>query len=255
LLFTAFFLGEAFSSQLIVDGNYQLRNIFVLNAEAPSGVGYCVNEVTVNGNVTTDEINSSAFEIDLSQYGLTLGQKVEVKITYKDGCEPKVLNPDALKPKPTFEIEEMEIDGDGVLTWIAKNEQGSIPYSVQQYKWNKWVTLGVVDGQGTSNENSYRFKVVPISGKNKVRVVQKSVNGEVRTSKVVSFDSKVEPVEFNYDKKSSTVAFTAETSFEVYDKYGQVIKRGYASSVDASMLEKGNYYITYDGFTGEFVKK
>jgi len=246
---------DANASQLIVDGNYQLRNIFVLNSEAPSGVGYCVNEVTVNGNVTTDEINSSAFEIDLSNYGLILGEKVEVKITYKDGCEPKVLNPDALKPKPTFEIEEMEIDSEGVLTWIAKNEQGSIPYAVQQYKWNKWVTLGVVDGQGTSNNNSYRFKVVPISGKNKVRVVQKSVNGEVRTSKVVSFDSKVKPVDFSYDKKSNLVSFSAETSFEVYDKYGQVIKRGYAGSVDAAMLEKGNYYITYDGSTGEFVKK
>ncbi|MFT4659802.1 MAG: hypothetical protein ACI8XB_000052 [Patiriisocius sp.] len=255
LILFIFFVSQAFASQLIIDGNYQLRNIFILNVEAPSGVGYCVNEVTVNGDVTTDEINSSAFEIDLSQYGLALGDKVEVQISFKDGCEPKILNPDALKAVPTFEIEDMQIDSDGVLTWVSKNEQGSIPYAIQQYKWNKWVTLGVVDGNGTSNENSYRFKVVPISGKNKVRVVQKSTNGQVRPSKVVSFDSTIKPVEYSYDKKSSLVMFSADTSFEVYDKYGQVIKRGYDSKVDASMLDKGNYYLTYDGATGEFVKR
>lgn len=247
--------GFTFASQMVIDGNYQLRNIFVLNTEAPSGVGYCVNEVTVNGDVTTDEINSSAFEIDLSLYGLALGDKVEVKITYKDGCAPKVLNPDALKPKPTFEIQEIGISEDGVLTWKADNEQGSLPYLVQQYKWNKWVTQGEVEGNGTSNVNEYRFKVTPISGKNKVRVVQKSINGEMRTSEVVSFDSEIKPVEFNYDKKLSKVSFSNQTSFELYDSYGQVVQKGYADVVDAGALEKGTYYITYDGSTGEFNKK
>lgn len=253
--FLACFLGSSFASSIIVDGNYQLRNIFVLNTEDASGVGYCVKEVRVNGSVTSDEINSSAFEIDLSQYGLSLGDKVEVVISYSDGCAPKVLNPDALKAKPTFDIKEIKVDDEGVLNWITMNEQGSIPYIVQQFKWNKWVTLGVVEGAGTSSQNEYRFKVIPVSGKNKVRVVQKSINGELRTSKVVSFDSDTDPVTFKYDSRGEKVVLSGSTSFELYDGYGQVIKRGYDSVIDVSTLEKGDYHITFDSTTGSFDKR
>ena len=63
---------------IILDGTYQLRNIFVMNGEADEGVGFCTTEVRVNGDVTSDEINSSAYEIDLSQYGLKMGDKVAV---------------------------------------------------------------------------------------------------------------------------------------------------------------------------------
>ena len=58
----------ASAEELVVKGTYQGENIYVKNPFAPSGVGFCAYEVTVNGTITTDEINSSAFEIDLSIY-------------------------------------------------------------------------------------------------------------------------------------------------------------------------------------------
>ena len=39
-----------FSAEITIRGIYQGENIFVNNPIAPSGVGFCVYEVDVNGN-------------------------------------------------------------------------------------------------------------------------------------------------------------------------------------------------------------
>ncbi|HRG38225.1 MAG TPA: hypothetical protein PK289_06830, partial [Bacteroidia bacterium] len=97
---------------IVLEGNYQGKNLYVQNQFAASGVGFCVQEVRVNGNVTTDEITSSAFEIDFRNLQLKLGDKVEVRITHKDDCKPKILNPEVLLPKSTFETISIGVDKD-----------------------------------------------------------------------------------------------------------------------------------------------
>lgn len=67
LFFTA---TSSFAGVVILEGQYQQKNIYVSNSIASAGVGFCTYEVRVNGNVTTDELNSSAFEIDLTMHGL-----------------------------------------------------------------------------------------------------------------------------------------------------------------------------------------
>ena len=93
------------AGNIVLEGNYQGKNLYIKNPYAGTGVGFCVFEVTVNGSVTTDEWNSSAFEIDLSIHDLDLGDQVVVVIKHKDDCPtPKVLNPEVLNPKSTFKI-------------------------------------------------------------------------------------------------------------------------------------------------------
>jgi len=246
---------QAFAGVIVVEGKYQLRNLFVLNGQSPTGVGFCVYEVIVNGEITTDEVNSDAFEVDLSQFGFELGDEVEVRIKHKDGCSPRVLNPEALEPLPTFDMKEITVSADGLLEWTTVNEQGALPFVVQQFKWNKWVNLGEVQGQGTSNENNYQFKLVPVSGENKVRVIQKSFSGKIRTSNPVRFESPKDEVTYAYDKKRNEITFSDETAFEIYNRYGQIAKRGYGKSVSVSNLRKSTYYLTYDSSMDEFTKK
>src|SRR6218665_2295181 len=100
---------------VILEGNYQGKNLYVQNPFGSGGVGFCVTEVLVNDNITTDETNSSAFEIDFKSHKLAIGDKVEVKIKHKEDCKPKVLNPEVLKPKSTFEVVNMTMDKDGTL--------------------------------------------------------------------------------------------------------------------------------------------
>ena len=139
------------SATLVVEGKYQNKNVFVQNAIGNSGVGFCAQEIKVNGKVTTDETNSSAFEIDLASLQLKYGESVTIEIIHKDGCTPKVLNMDDLKPKPSFEVLTINVSPAGLLKWTTKNESGSLPYIIEQFKWNKWIPIGEVDGIGTSD--------------------------------------------------------------------------------------------------------
>ena len=77
-------------------GIYHDKNVFIQNPSNPNGIGYCVNEVYVNGKTVSDEINSSAIEIDLKGVGLKEGDTVKIELKTTEGCTPKFLNPEVL---------------------------------------------------------------------------------------------------------------------------------------------------------------
>jgi hypothetical protein len=249
---TAFSSG---ASVLIVEGKYQQKNLYIQNGFSSNGVGFCAYEVKVNGRVTTDEVNSSAFEIDFTPFKFKAGDKITIEIGHKNGCMPKVLNPEAIKPRPTFDLLSIDINKDAVLSWGTKNELGSLPYVVEQFKWNKWVYVGEVNGDGTPQQHLYNFKVTPNSGENKFRVKQVGYGGIPRYSKEVTYSSLMDKPSFKVESDSKSVGFSNETAFEVYDYYGSVLKKGFGSTVDISSLPKGKYYLCYDNVVTEIEKK
>jgi hypothetical protein len=243
---------------LVLDGNYQGKNLYVQNPFGNSGVGFCVTEVSVNGNVTTDEIASSAFEIDLKNWQLKLGDPVEVKIKYKGDCQgkPKVLNPEVLKPKSTYEVVKMDISTDGTIKFTTKAESGKLSFVIEQYRWSKWVKVGEVDGLGTNGPNDYSFKAALHSGDNKFRLKQLDYSGTPRFSKEVKVSSSAPKITYAPLKVSSEITFTGgETMYEIFDQYGNLVKKGFGSSIDCKGLPKGGYYLNYDNSGGEFMKK
>jgi hypothetical protein len=246
------------AGNIVLEGNYQGKNLFVKNAFAGTGVGFCVFEVTVNGSVTADEWNSSAFEIDLSiLLDLDLGDQVVIVIKHKDDCpKPKVLNPEVLNPKSTFKTQSISVSNAGLLSWSTTDEAGVLTYVVEQYRWNKWVYVYEVDGAGrTGKTNAYSFQVTPHSGENKFRVKQIDYTGIPRYSPAAEFTSAVSVVTGASAKVDNSINFSAETMFEVYDIHGNIVKKGYSNSIDATNLKKGIYYLNYDNSTIEFMKK
>jgi len=254
VMFFSFF-SIAQSSEIELEGIFQGKNLYVMNPFASSGVGFCVYEVKVNGQLTTDEINSSAFEIDLSTFQFNLGDKITVEIKHKDNCKPKVLNPEVLKPKSTFEITLINVSKEGILNWKAKNEAGKLPYIVEQFRWNKWVKVGQIEGKGTPQENDYSMKITPHSGSNKFRVKQIDYTKKPRYSQEVSYRSTKMPVSFSPNKVDNEIMFTDETMYEIYDYYGNIVSKGTGKKVDVSKLKKGDYFLNYDNQMDSFKKK
>jgi hypothetical protein len=248
------FLGKANSATLVVEGKYQNKNVFVQNAFSSNGVGFCAQEIKVNGKLTTDETNSSAFEIDLASLQLKYGESVTIEIIHKDGCTPKVLNIEDLKPKPTFEVLTMNISPAGLLKWSTKNEAGSLPYIVEQFKWNKWIPVGEVNGIGTPDQHEYTFQVALHSGENKYRVKQKGLNSFAKYSKEVSVKSASAKPSYVISKGNAGIDFNSETGYEVYDVYGVVVKKGFGKQIKTDNLPKGKYYLCYDNTMTEFSK-
>jgi hypothetical protein len=67
-LFCVAAISSVRANDLIIDGSYQLKNVYVSNPTSPEGFGFCAYEVMVNGVITTDEVNSPTFEIDGSTF-------------------------------------------------------------------------------------------------------------------------------------------------------------------------------------------
>ncbi len=242
---------HASAGMLILEGNYQGKNVYVKNSFGGAGVGFCVYEVTVNGKISTDEVNSTDFEIDFNNFNLKMGDPIVVNIKHKDDCDIKVLNPDVLKPKSTFNTKDIRYTADGNLKWTASNETGAIDYTVEQYRWNKWVKVGEVKGKGTPGAHEYSFKIQPHSGINKARVKQIDFTGKPRYSPAAEVQSSGSPISLDGKTKfKDEIAFMGgETLYEIYDIYGNIVKRGFGGKADISTLNKGKYYLSYDNKT------
>lgn len=241
---------------ITLTGVYQDKNLYVQNPFSGSGVGFCVYECKVNGTTTTDEINSSAFEIDFRKLKIKAGDQVTVNIYHKGDCKPKVLNPEVLKPKSTFVTKSISFNcAEEKLQWETTGENGKLAFIVEQFRWNKWVKLGEVEGAGTPTTNTYSFKALTHSGENQFRVKQVDYSGQSRTSPVAKCTSTKPAITFSPKKASKAITLDGETMWEIYDQYGKEVKRGTGTSVDVSGLAKGGYFLNYDNTTGEFFKQ
>ena len=196
-------------------------------------------------------------------------QDLPLKRTFLDAQWRKLvminyaINPEVLKPKSTYEVIAMTADKTGTLKWSTKSETGKLTFIIEQFRWNKWVKVGEVEGAGTPTTNEYSFKVAPHSGKNQLRVRQTDYSGQPRLSKQVDFISDVTEIDYAPLKATKDISFfmkgkedkTVETMYEIYDQYGNIVKKGFGSKVDVSNLPKGGYFINFDNKMGEFVKK
>lgn len=244
---------------LSIEGSYQGKNLYVQNPMDDDGFGYCATKVTVNGDIMPGGTNMGAFEIDFSMFNIAIGDPVFIVIEHNDGCKPKILNPEVLLPRSTFKVTSIEISNSGMLIWKTVDEHGKLPYFIEQYRWNKWVTVGEVGGKGNVGANTYEFQVAPHSGENKIRVVQVDHSGAKRTSNEVKFTSNVAPVTKNPTKVKDVINFTSngkpvETRYEIFDAYGSIVKKGVGSTVNCENLIKGIYYINYDNVNEKFIK-
>lgn len=252
LLLCTFASNSAKADEIVVKGTYQGENIYVRNPFAPSGVGFCAYEVTVNGMITTDEINSSAFEIDLSVYGFEIGDEVTVAIRYKDDCTPMVLNTYALQVKTPAKFSSITVK-DGMLKFSTTDETGSLPFIVEQYRWNKWVKVGEIKGKGKNKPNDYEVKVRTHSGANKFRVRQTD-NKKISVYSKEAVAIMTSPT-ITFKQTDATITFSGETMYEIYDQYGGIVFKGYGAQINIAGLAKGKYYLNYDNAQAEFTKK
>jgi hypothetical protein len=259
ILFIFLFVSEInFAGEIEIKGIYKGENLYVENPYAEVGVGFCVTEVLINDFTSTDEINSSFFEIDLSIYGFTFGELIKVTIRHKDGCTPRVLNKDVLLPFSTFKIKDMEVHKEGYIEFTTFNEKGSLPFIIEQYRWNKWVRAGSITGKGTESLNRYRVSVNLHSGTNKFRIKQTGGKQKPNYSQSVEFLYDVDEVSFipgNMGKVSDKIFFSSFTQYEIYDYYGKRLAHGSAHDIDVTDLNSGTYFLNYDNKTEMFIKK
>ena len=254
-----FLFFHSFGAALSIEGTYQGKNLYIQNSMDDDGFGYCSTKVTVNGDIMSGGLSTSTFEINFANFNVAIGEPVFIIIDHNDGCKPKIINPEVLLPKSTYVVASININSAGKLTWKTTEENGKLPYNIEQFRWNKWVIVGEVQGKGTQGTNSYAFIVAPHSGINTVRITQIDHSGEKRKSKEVKFTSTVPLVTKSPIKVKDVINFSSkglstETRYEIYDAYGNIVKKGVGSTVNCTNLLRGAYYINYDNTNEVFIK-
>ncbi len=121
------FLGISFSMyaqahkplfpMMVIEGNYQGKNLYVQNPASEDNKGFCTKQVLVNGKQYAF-IRESAFIIQLDTMNFKLGEPIKIEIEYANDCKPKVIY-DNSTPKRTPDI-DLKIDSTGVLRWETK---------------------------------------------------------------------------------------------------------------------------------------
>ena len=250
----------SYAQEINIEGIYQGKNLYIMNPFASGGVGYCIHEVKVNGTVSTDEISSSAFEIDLSQYQFKTGDRIKITIKHNSGCTPKVLNPEVLDPKSTYNVTAIKVDNKTkMLSFTTTGESGPLPFVIEQFRWNKWIKVAEIKGNGTPGPNVYQTQVYPHSGENQFRVKQVDYTKQPRYSRICKFRSMSPAITYSPLKRiTNEIIFSDETMYELYNPYGNIISRGMGNKVDLSglkKLDKYKYTLLYDNQVLQFNKE
>jgi hypothetical protein len=229
---------------LLLQGYYQEQNIYIQNPLRYSDTGFCTQHVKVNGKEVGFE-KASAYVIELDSLGLKLDDSITIKIVHYNDCKPKILAPNGHR-RTSFCLDTISLSSDGLLQWTASKETGSTFYTVEQFRWNKWLEVGEVEGPGKTGTNSYTFLLSPHSGLNKVRVKKLTSSMRYELSRNVECVSLISPVTFTIDNINKQIVFSAETMYELYDIKGNILKRETGKTINCSSIKAGKYFLNYD---------
>lgn len=168
-------LHKRVGNRLEIEGVYRGKDLFIKNSYGGKGIGFCITGVKVNGNITTDEINTTLFKIDLAIHKLKLNESFKLVIRYKDSCdlpEPLLMNPTVIKPPDPSGISYLTIEG-------------------KNFNQN----LFVVNPRSGKN---YGIKEVFVNGK-KVELIQTDIVDVNFYKMGIQFEEKVK-IEFKYEE-------------------------------------------------------
>ena len=239
---------------LELGGLYQGENLLVVNDPSADGVGFCCYEVRVNGMLTSDAVNSHAFEVDLGALGLTLGKGLSVRLKHRSGCVPRVLNPEVIQPIPGFQWVACDAAPTGEVSWVTVDEHGRMPFVLQQFKWGKWVDVVRLDGRGGPDERAYSTVIQPIQGENLLRLTHLAPDGTLEVKGEAMFEGDVPEVTMTYNARNGAVYFSKSTQYEFVDGLGTVVLRGVGNQATLRYLSRGDYFVNFGAGT-EVLKK
>ena len=244
---------NAQDGKIELSGVYKGKNLYVQNPFAGDMKSFCTAEVYVNGEKKMSNIQSSAYEIDLSF--LKMGDPLLIKITHSNDCKPKVLNAQVIRNNSSdFHFLSFNVS-DSKINWSSKGESSGCKMFVQQFTRAQWMNVKEVRGKGLTSKTDYNVSITHHNGLNKYRIKYLDTHGKVVYSHIGEFNSSEADVTFYPSRVSTKITLSRSIDFEIMDSYGNVVKKGKGTKIDCMDLKAGVYYLNMHNQTEKFFKK
>ena len=240
------------SAELTLSGFYQGRNLFVQNPFAADKQNYCTSEVYVNDKKVMSNIRSSAYEIDLSEF--QIDDAIRIRIAHKEGCTPKILNPQVLRSGATFQFITFSVSKDAI-DWTTSGEQSSSMYFVEHFQNNNWLVVKTVYSKGTGKSGVYSVAPAHSLGENRYRIKAQDKDGKVFYSREETYRAIQESVTFYPKSVRDKITLSREIPYEVLSVDGKLIKKGKGKEIALKEIKTGVYYLSIEQRKEKFFKK
>lgn len=248
------FATPGLTAELRLVGTYQGENLYVRNPYLIEKKVHCTQAVYVNGTLSVSDIKKSAFEIDLSHLGE--GVPVEVRIEHMRGCQPRVVNPQAIQGKRALQFSACAVDSLNMV-WQVSGETGPTTYFVERNVRGQWTTVSSpVITREPQTQADYELEVKHATGRNRYRVKAYTDGGEEFFSEEVEFMNGEPAVEWSFDAlPQGRITLSRKAFYQVLDPYGDVMIEGEQTDIDVGKLEAGTYFLQVDDQTVPFEKR
>lgn len=248
---------NAQADEMILKGVYQGKDLYIINPMLDIGEEYCAYEVLINGKEFEDVVNSSAFRITLDYAGLQFGEDYRIVIKHHENCTPKIANPEVLKPLCTYTITDFELGYNNVLKFTTNHESGKLPFYIEEFRWNKWIEIGQIPGEGGPGSRNYSQKVYPFNGENKYRIYQVDHLNRKFYSDDIIFELEKDGISVTskLSKVKKEIILSGITYYVVVNEFGEELVSGIGDIIDVSNLKKGEYFLNFENEYVVFKKK
>ncbi len=255
MLFIAFTI-NGFAEIMRIEGIFQGKNLFVQNSLVDDKKGeFCIKSVTIKGEEIPDEVRSSAFVISLDRMGLELGEEITLVFKHENNCAPLIINPEILKPLSTYDLKHHEIKN-GKLIFETTKESSKIPFIIEEFRWDRWLSIDEIIGKGGPGDNTYKVKIYPHNGLNMYRIKQIDHLNRVYYSDTIESQMNIDPVILKTQGRvTGEIEFSGETLYEIYNSFGERVRFGGGAVIDISDLPADFYFLNYDNNVVEIEKK
>jgi len=238
---------------LVLSGTYQGENIFLRNPTNDNGVGYAIKSIKVNNELTTTDISNSAIELVLNEFSIS--DSVFVQIQYTTLEVPVWINSKCLLPRTTTTFTKIAIQDENTLTWSTENENFICDFKIEQYRWNRWITVGYKRGIGGTEAHNYSFEVSAFihSNENTFRVKQVGFKNKQIKSENFKLISSLKVIDISTHNAYCNFYFPNLSIFLVFNTDGEIIQKGYSEKV--SLPRGGFYFINFNNTSDFFHSK
>lgn len=161
-----------------------------------------------------------------------------------DTLIPAIANKDTV-----LNIEYLTTDSTGLLKWKT-TEPPEDSILVQEFRWNRWITLHDKIHKDKKDNNAFFCKTRLHWRTNSFRL-----KCGIKYSHIVDAETKREEVRIVSDKTDRIIMFSDTTMYELYNEKGRLLKSGIGLIIQIDSLYKGMYYLNYDNDMIQWVKK